>query len=86
MVKLDDGIPPKNFICVSLECLEGYKLTHVGRHDWRTMSDEEFAKWLRNLKLKALDATGRDRTRQARAVHKHQVLIGKPIRKKRTDD
>jgi hypothetical protein len=29
MVKLDDGIPPKNFICVSLDCLD--TLTKWGR-------------------------------------------------------
>jgi hypothetical protein len=70
MVKLDDGRPPNNLICVSLECLEGYKLTHVERHDWQTMSDEEFAEWFRNLKLKALDATESKRLRKpAQAIN-----------------
>jgi hypothetical protein len=37
--------------------------------NWRTMSDEEFADWFRNLKLKALEATEDERTRQACAVY-----------------
>ncbi len=37
--------------------------------NWRTMTDEEFADWFRNLKLKALDATEDERTRQARAAY-----------------
>jgi hypothetical protein len=37
--------------------------------NWRTMPDEEFADWFRNLKLKALDATEDEGTRQARASY-----------------
>jgi hypothetical protein len=45
----------------------------MNESNWRTMSDEEFAEWLRNLKLKALDATESERTRQARASHERQA-------------
>jgi hypothetical protein len=40
--------------------------------NWRTMTDEEFADWFRNLKLKALDATEDERTRQARSYHEQR--------------
>jgi hypothetical protein len=45
----------------------------TGCSNWRTMSDEEFAEWFRNLKLKALDATESESTRQARALHVRQA-------------
>jgi len=45
----------------------------TGCSNWRTMSDEEFAEWFRNLKLQALDATESESTRQARALHARQV-------------
>ena len=37
--------------------------------NWRTMTDEEFVDWFRNPKLKALDATEDEPTRQARASY-----------------
>ncbi len=44
-----------------------------GCSNWRTMSDEEFAEWFRNLKLRALEATENERTRQARINHARQA-------------
>ena len=42
---------------------------------WQEMTNEEFAEWYRNLKLKALDESQDERTRKARAAHEHQLAI-----------
>ena len=47
----------------------------MAQRNWQVMTDEEFAEWYRNLKLKALEASEDERTRKARAAHERQRAI-----------
>ena len=47
----------------------------MAQRNWQVMTDEEFAEWYRNLKLKALDESQDERTRKARAAHERQRAI-----------
>ena len=50
------------------------KFNWRSKFHWRLMSDEDFAEWYRQLKLKALDASIREETiQQDRVVHEQRA-------------